>query len=143
MGLQTDRQDKKEMKTIAIILLFAASCLADAYPGLMVNVKCRGSATSCRTSHTENSANAEGASVTGDCGFGANCDTEVREKGQRPSDTYQIIDNSKTNVNNNCRNGANCRTGVFGKRDVASRMRAFRNRCSKYPLACLRHGLGK
>merc|ERR1711963_390701 len=117
-SLQTDRQNKKEMKTIAIILLFAA-----AATGLRSTIKCSGRGTSCKTSHTEISA--ENSSVTGDCGFGANCDTEVREKGQRPSDTYQIIDNSETYVNNRCTNGANCRTGVFGKRDEASRMRAL------------------
>merc|ERR1712115_346212 len=139
MGLQTDRQNKKEMKTIAIILLIAATSLADAYPGLVTNFKCRGQGTSCKTSHTENSANQEGASVTGDCAIGANCDVEVREKGQRPSDTYQIFDNSETNVNNRCTNGANCQTRVFGKRDVASRMKAFANRCKKHPLFCLRY----
>merc|ERR1712156_578627 len=123
MGLKPEPSYDKEMKTIpssAIILLLVATSLAEP---LRVNVNCRGQGTSCNGSFSEGSS--DNSSYDAECSRGSSCNSEVRERGQAPSDKRQYFDNSQTTVNNNCRNRANCDTNVFGKRDVVAALKAF------------------
>merc|ERR1711962_1594191 len=122
MGLTPDPSNDTEMPVFppsAIILLLVATSLAEP---LKVNVNCRGQGTSCKGSFTEGSS--DNSSFDAVCNRGSSCNSEVRERGQAPSDTRQYFDNSQTTVNNNCRNRANCDTNVFGKRDVVAALKA-------------------
>ena len=113
------------MKTIALILVLAAVCIADP---LRITSNCSTGAK-CKSSLSEGSA--ENAEVFVTCNRGAKCKTRVRDE---PSEYYDAPDytynyNYQTyNINNKCSRGANCRTNVGGKkkRDLVAALRSFK-----------------
>merc|ERR1712241_371400 len=113
-----------EMKTFAIILLLAATCLA--IPFEVIN-NCKGGRTNC--SGSVNNEAAANSRVENNCDYGANCEGRVRDKGEGPAVSKNYYDRRQYEVNNRCTNGSNCRTNVGGrkKRDIAAAMKKLSN----------------
>ena len=114
------------MKTIALILVLAAVCIADP---LKITNNCGGRRTNCKTS-LANGGSTDNAEVNNTCRRGAKCATKTRQYVEDysydPSDyTYY---NTEFNINNDCSRGANCRTNVGGKkkRDLIAALRSFK-----------------
>ena len=119
------------MKTIALILVLAAVCIADPVPQLKINYDCGGLRTNCKTS-LANGGSTDNAEVSYSCKRGAKCSTKTRQNVDNyeyDAPDYKYYYNYKTyDINSNCSRGANCRVNVGGKkkRDLVAAMRSFK-----------------
>ena len=116
------------MKTIALILVLAAVCIADP---LKITNNCGGLRTNCKTS-LANGGSTDNAEVNNTCRRGAKCATKTRQEVEdysydAPDYTYNYNYNTY-NVNNDCKLGAKCSTHVGGKkkRDLIAALRSFK-----------------
>merc|ERR1712113_826083 len=110
MGFQRDSSDGTEMKTIALVLVLAAVCIAEP---LRLTNNCGGRRTRCSSSLSEGSA--ENAEVTNNCRRGSKCKTRVRDQ---PSEYYDGPGDTNNNYND-CSRGARCETNA-GKKEERS-----------------------
>ena len=116
------------MKTIALILVLAAVCIADP---LKITNNCGGRRTKCKTSLADGGST-DNAEVENTCRRGAKCATKTRQNVEDysydPSESDYTYYNTEFNINNDCRQGANCRTNVGGKkkRDLVAALRSFK-----------------
>ena len=114
------------MKTIALVLVLAAVCIAEP---LRLTNNCGGRRTRCSSSLSEGSA--ENAEVTNNCKRGSRCKTKVRDQPSEyydgPGDYNYNYNYGTYNIYNDCSRGARCETNAGGKkkRDLVAALKSF------------------